>query len=319
MIRLSDNILKSGTSLMTPVTEELVEDRMSPFILHPGMKYRRVKRRDCSGGEIQRLLAEGGITECHDAIIKALGKYGYLNSFLTRTYLFHISGGGFDYDYSHMRRILKDLIKKGLIMSYELFYVADGTEHGSPFFYTLSGGGIKYLKHQGITELHPIISKPFSIENVLNLLALNQFHVTFMQQYGKNVIVRCEDYYDTVFKALGVPAVYTFKLRNEIDFQIALLSVRNSGKWVKKYLNQLRSLADNMESFQNLIILTICESEYQTMECAKKQNCERSLQDMDVFYITDTSIISGKNIFDRIIEVRPENDYSIRRTFRLNI
>ena len=118
---------------------------------------------------------------------------------------------------------------------------------------------------------------------------------------------------------MGVPAVYTFRISDNVDLQVFLLSVRNNSGWSKEYLNVLRKICKNYVGEKNMVVLVICESEYQAMECAKRRNCEKELQELKVFYVTDTSILSENRVFNRLIDIQPDDDYSNRSTFRLEI
>lgn len=277
---------------------------------------------------LQRYLVNGEIQEQHDIILKILAQFGYLNSFLLRNYLYHISGKKYDYDCSHMRRILKDMVYKGFIVQYELFHDIDGTEQGSPFLYCLSGGGIHYLKKQNIPTYHPILSKPFQIEEVLNLMVVNQFHVTFLKQYKGEPNLKFGNYFRGIYKKMNIPLMYTFfikSIKNQSNIlYIFVAAIRQSDSWEKQFLQFLTKIQENREEYECdkgiPIFLLICETEYQAMECGRIKEERGDLKNINVYYMTDTSVITEEDVFDRIISVHIMEDNKInRRICRLEL
>lgn len=319
---MRNTAFKTGNTyrFMIPVEEEKTE-KVSPFILYPETRYQRTKRKDCSTDEIRRMLVNGTLSEVHDLIIKMLGRYGYLNSYMIRLYLYHQTGGRHDYDRARMRQILKMMVSMGLLVQYEFQRILNGEIHGGPFFYTISGGGMRYLKNQGILKVHPVINKSFLTHEVLEVLALNQFHITFMKQYGRTGLIKFDEFYGVCYQKTGIPYVCTLKLPEGGDLHLFICSVRNRADWAKPYLTMLRmireyTLDSKMDCFA---VIVICETEYQAMECARRQNCEENLREIDVFYLTDTSVVTEDDVFGRLIDVLPQKDYSYRNTFRLEL
>lgn len=318
-----NNSLSSGRHNYIVISEnDQITEKKSPFVVYKKMSYKKVKKRDCSSAEIQRMLSNGTISSVHDRILKALGRYGYLNSFMLRTYLSHITGGQIDYDGVQMRKTLKNMVNMGFLIQYELFhYNSEGILQGSPFIYCISNGGKKYLKKQGIISFNPLLKKPFEPVDILYLLAFNQFHIMFLNQYGKSSILMAEDYYGNCYENLGVSNIYTLRLPEDGVLNLFVQTVRNDPDWAHGFLSALRKIKWNTEvnKIECFAVLFLCETEYQAMECARKQNCDADIKDMDVFYETDASVITEKDVFNRLISVQPKNDYSCRNIIKLDI
>ena len=326
-INSGNRCLSSGQgNIVIKSEDDIICEKKSPFIVYEYMRYKRVKKRDCSNIEINRLLANGVLTDAHDKVFKILGKFGYLNSFMIRTYLSHITGGQYDFDAVQMRKLLKNMVKLGFLLQYELFHadeegLQEGELQGSPFIYCLSAGGIKYLKKQGITNNHEALNKPFDVTEVLHILSFNQFHIMFIKQYGRTALVRTLDYYGQIYEYIKVSGMYTLRIQKDDVLHLFVQPIRNDRKWSFKFLSTLRNikLYTDKNKINCFIVLFICETEYQAMECAKKQNCDADIKDIEVFFETDTSLITEKDVFDRLISVQPQNDYSCRNIVKLNL
>lgn len=301
--------------------EQASIEKISPFIIQPGMKFKRVRKRDCSNSEISKLLANGCLEEKHDLIIKMLGKYGLLNSYLIRTNLYHISKGLYDYSALSMRKILKALVNYGLLVQYEFVHEENGIIHGSPFIYSISGGGIKYLKKQGINRIHPFVSKVFTIKDAFMLMPMNQFHIKFLEQYEKSPGMKMDDYFGKCYQKTGAGNLYNICLSDNRTINIYLISVRKMEGWHTEYLKKLRKICIYSQeiNLDQYAVFVICETEYMAMECARYKNCEAFIKDIDVYYIKDTSLLEDEGVLNRIIDVKPQNDYSERSTFSLKL
>lgn len=311
--------ISSGKSELYQEGQEM--EKLSPFIYYPGMTYCRVRKRDCSNSEISRMIVNGILDERHDMIIKMLGKHGYLNSYLIRVYLEHISGGTYAYNVSDMRKMLKSLVGHGLLMQYEFKHERNGVVHGSPFIYAISGGGIRYLKKQGIKKMHPSVGQPFNLVDVFTIISTNQFHIRMISQYGKTPAIRMEDYYGECHRKTGAGSLYCINLADGSIFYIILLSVRKAEGWKQNFLKVLRKIRAyaSERCIEPYAVFVICETEFMAMECARYKNCEAYIKDIDAFYLTDTSLVGEGMIFDRVIEVVPRKDYSTRYTFALRL
>ncbi len=297
------------------------KEKISPFIYYEGMSYRKIKKRDSSGFEIQRMLINGTLTECHDRVMRIMGQYGYLNSYLLRTHLAHISGGKHDYDGSHMRRVLKGMVQTGLLIQYELLHMEAGEICGSPFLYALSNGGVRYLKRMGMHGVHPFLKIPFDIVKVLELVSYNQFHIMFLRQHGFSPAYMHDEYFGGCYQAFGVPNLYILKLPAGSRLCLYAISVRGGEGWTKKYLSQLRAVCRYLgeNHILDAAVLAVCETEAQAMQCARKKGCEADLKALVVFYVTDTAVMEEDDVFGRLIDVRSEGDYCRRQTVRLQL
>lgn len=98
-------------------------------------------------------------------------------------------------------------------------------------------------------------------------------------------------------------------------------SIRQDPQWSSRYLMLLRNLRTFMGKHQikNASIMVIVESEWFSMACERVRCCENDLKNLDVFYATDVSFVTENDVFNRLIDVLPANDYSKRSIFRLNI
>lgn len=296
-------------------------EKISPFTCYPDMTCSRVRNRDCSTVEIGRMIANGILDERHDLVIKMLGKYGYLNSYLIRTFLEHITGGRYAYDVSEMRRLLRMLVRRGLLIQYEFKHECDGVIHGSPFIYSISGGGIAYLRKQGIKGMHPLVGKPFAVADVLGAISTNQFHIRFMIQFGKSEAFRMDDYYGECYRRTGAGNLYCVRLADGSAFYFFLLSARKEEGWQRDYLMTFRKIRTYARrgGIEPYAVFVLCETEYMAMECARHKDCEASVKDMAAYYLTDTSLLGEGGIFERVIDVSPQKDYATRRTFALEL
>lgn len=296
-------------------------EKVSPFTCYPGMTYRRVRNRDCSIGEIGRMIANGILDERHDLVIKMLGKYGYLNSYLIRTCLENISGGRYAYDVSEMRRILRMLVNRGFLVQYEFRHECEGVVHGSPFIYSISGGGLAFLKKQGIKGVHPLAGRPFNMTDALGIISTNQFHIRFMIQFGKSEAFRMDDYYGECYRKTGAGNLYCINLSDGSAFHIFLLSARKGDGWQKNYLMILRKIRAYAcrSGIEAYAVLVVCETECMAMECARYKDCDACVRNMTAYYLTDTSLLGEGGMFDRVIDVSPQKDYTTRRTFALEL
>lgn len=300
-------------------SEDYVTEKVSPFLLYPNMAYERVKRKDCSVFELQRLIVSGDINEVRDNIIKLIARFGYLNSYLMRTCLEYMTGVSLNA--SSARSELKYLVKIGMLIQYEFIHYKEGNRKGSPFIYTLSNSALKYIKKQGIRKIHPYIGEPFRITDVLNLLALNQFNILFMMQYGFSRVLMEEDYYGECFKKAGVPQEYRLRLPNQCSFHLYPFALRCESAWGKRLLHNLRRIKQyaGEKEIDCYVVLVICETEHMAMELERKKNCDAYVKDVEVYYVTDVSLMSEDDVFGRLIDVDSRNDYSDRRTFRLDL
>ena len=180
---------------------------------------------------------------------------------------------------------------------------------------------MKYLKKQGVNGMHPLAGQPFNMLDVLGIISTNQFHIRFTIQFGKSVAFRLDDYYGECYRRTGAANLYCVNLGDESIFHIILLSVRRADGWQQKFLKALRKICSYAREggIDPYAVFVICETEYMAMECARYKDCEAFVRDIDVYYLTDTSLVGEGGIFDRIIDVRPQKDYSTRYTFALKL
>lgn len=297
------------------------EEKISPFVLYEKATYKRTKYPDATKDNIKKMLVDGSLTKMHDMVLNILCSFGYLNSYMIREYLKYLSSGEYDYNSQRMRKVMKEFVRTGFVVQYEMFHKEEDKELGSPFIYCLSNGGVKYLKKQGNYYVHPVLKKRFCLTDVLELLALNQYHITLMCEYGLENNILENDYYSKNFKEHGIPLMYRLKMPFGGNFVMYVNVVReNDDEWIKKYLMSMKKLSKFLEinNINNYIVITVVETEYMAMLCAKRKNCVAEIKDMINYYITDTAILVD-DIFSRLINVLPKNDYSYREIFSLEL
>lgn len=303
----------------TDAAEERI--KVSPYVYHTDMKYRIVKKRDCSRLMTHQLIRSGGFTQLSYDILGILNDYDYLNAYLLRQRLSHIT----DKDpikKEIMREQLKKMVNYGLVIQYELVHTdSAGKEQGSPFIYGLSPSGTRFLTEQRGWRKGKTKIPAFSCENALRILAENQFSIVLENQYDKTDTLTYCDFSHYVYESCGVRMLYGIKLPEEGELALFAFAARNTPDWNTLLLTQLRNLLSYMKENNNLMasILIIVETEWLAMQCEKLRCCENDLKHLDVFYATDTSFLMEDHVFDRLIEVNPQKDYSSRTIFRLSI
>lgn len=319
LLNAGKNILFAGQIGCMDYESEYTTEKVSPFVLYPNMIYERVRRKECSVFEIHRLIVDGEINETRDHILKLIARFGYINSFLMRSCLRYMAD--IDLSASAARSELKYLVKVGMLIQYELIHYKDGNKKGSPFVYTISNSALRFVKKQGVRRIHPYIGEPFRIVDVLNLLALNQFNILFMMQYGFTRIPMEEDYFGECFNRYNIPMEYRLRLPNQCSFYLFPFALRCEPAWTKKLLRTLRNIKiyANEKQMSCYVVLVICETEHMAMELERKKSCDAFVKNMEVYYVTDVSLMSEDDVFGRLIDVESKKDYSDRRTFRLDL
>lgn len=296
--------------------------KVSPYLYHDGMYFKCKGRKDVPFVLLNSILKEN-LPSLYFDLLCILSDYTYLNSFLLRKRLAYLKNHE-EMSITGMRRTLNAMRQKGLILEYELFHQGeDQSIKGSPFIYAVSPLGCKYLKKSRPYKFikNEEQSIPFECERVLRILSENQFSILFEEQYEPCGRVTYCDFSDFVYKNSGIRMLYGIKLPSNDVIALFAFSIRQDPQWSSRYLMLLRNLRTFMEKQQikNASIMVIVESEWFSMACERVRCCENDLKNLDVFYATDVSFVTESDVFNRLIDVLPANDYSKRSIFRLNI
>lgn len=305
-------------------SEDLSDNRIkvSPYVYYNGMTFTTTKYKDCSRLALHQLIKTGKFTELNDDILHILSDYQYLNSYLIRKRLSYLKGQP-EMKKESMREILRKMVNYGLLAQYEMIHTdANGHVQGSPFIYGLTSAGERHLREQRGWRLSGNATGiTFTCQTALRILAENQFSIMLEHQYEKSGVISYCDFSKDVYAACGIRMLYGIQLPDGGELALFVFAVRNDPDWSKLFLSQLRRLKEYMQSNQLFMasILIIVDTEWLAMECERCRCCEEDLKSFDIFYATDTSFIMENNVFDRLIEVKPEKNYSSRTIFRLDI
>lgn len=296
--------------------------KVSPYVYYNGMTFTSTKYKDCSRMALHHLIKTGRFTELNDDILHILSDYQYLNSYLIRKRLSYLRGQP-EMKKESMREILRKMVNYGLLVQYELIHTdSSGHEQGSPFIYGITPAGERHLREQRSWRLsNNATNITFTCQTALRILAENQFSIMLEHQYEKRGLISYCDFSKDVYAACGIRMLYGIQLPDGGELALFVFAVRNDPDWSKLFLKQLRGLksymADNNLSMASTLI--IVDTEWLAMTCERCRCSEAELKDLDVFYATDTSFIMEDNVFDRLIEVKPEKNYSSRTIFRIDL
>ena len=306
-------------------TPDMLSDnviKVSPYVYYSGMTYTSTKYKDCSRMALHQLIKSGRFSELNDDILHILSDYQYLNSYLIRKRLSYLKGQP-EMKKDAMREILRKMVNYGLLIQYELIHTdSAGHEQGSPFIYGLTPAGERYLREQrSWRRSNNATGINFTCPTVLRILAENQFSIMLEHQYEKSGVISYCDFSKDVYAACSIRMLYGIQLPDGGELALFVFAVRNDPDWSKLFLNQLRRLKDYMQinHLSMASILVIVDTEWLAMECERCRCCEDDLKTFDIFYATDTSFIMENTVFDRLIEVKPEKNYSSRTIFKLDI
>lgn len=302
------------------ISDDLI--KVSPYVYYTGMTYTATHYKDCSRIALHHLIKTGRFTELNDDILHILSDYQYLNSYLIRKRLSHLRGQP-EIKKEAMREVLRKMVNYGLLVQYELIHTdANGHEQGSPFIYGLTSAGERHLREQRSWRLsNNATGITFTCSTALRILAENQFSIMLEHQYEKSGIISYCDFSKDVYNACGIRMLYGIQLPDGGELALFVFAVRNDPDWSRLFLSQLRRLKEYMSNNQLLVasVLVIVDTEWLSMACERCRCCENDLKGLDVFYATDTSFIMEDHVFDRLIEVKSEYNYSSRSIFRLDL
>ncbi len=297
--------------------------KVSPYLYRKGLSIVRTQKRECSRMAMRQLVKDGRFSKLQEQILYILEQFGFLNSYLIRVRISSLTGKT-PMKKELMRAILKSLVDDGLLVQYELVYTdAEGKKQGSPFIYGLASGGRRYLKEQcrkkRLTIRYP--NEEVSCGLLLRILAENQFAVSLENQFRNRKILTYSDFSGSVYQACGVRMFYTLQASSESEIALYAFSVRQDEGWEDLFLVQLNSLCTYMvrSGTMSSSILVIVDTEWLAMGCEEIRCANDSLSALDVFYATDTSFVEEDSVFDRLIEVRKEQNEMIRSVFRLEL
>lgn len=321
MERISINELSKSIS---EEIENRKEYKESPYHFHANMRYRKYNEKDCSRHELRFMESEGLLTIIHHKIITILDDYTYLNSFLLSKILSIEMGEDISND--TCKNLLSCLYSKGLIVYYILFHNDEvGKEYGSPKYYTLSNSGAKYstiIKSRNCRYFYRQKRDIFSITQMLNIMAENQFAIYLQSQYptGKSAL-KFFDFNGQLYYKTGVRMYTSFQVAEEKRLSIYTFAVREHPDATKQFIKQLEQIVafSKKQNINNYSVIVISDMADISIKCERLRKTYTELNTMEVCYIADTSIITESCIFDRLYEVVPSDDYSETKSFSLSI
>lgn len=281
-----------------------------PFVAHEGIVARFFKKSK-SGPitNIRVMFEKQFLDEVDTAIMIHLQRYVYLNAFLTRTLLGRqLEECKPEFCKNH----LKKLEKLGFVGRFQFIYTDDKKiEHATPFIYYLSDSARKLFPVKGDLSFE---QNMMDIDCVQRRLSFNQFHIMLEGQYGEALTYSSyvfDKEYDGLYKmqSSGAPLI------------LYVFSIRSTEGWESKFLERLRSfkkqaLAGGF-SFSGLIV--VCEYEYQSLKAERTRSGDRSLEDLDIYYVCDYASMAEGAILQHIIDVKPENNFSSYDILKINV
>lgn len=220
-----------------------------PFIYHKDMWAERTAKADCSKERVLNLLSARKFRKIDRVILYALGQYGYLNAYLLRRYAALCGFQGTDQ--ALVKERLSFLLKNGLVFRYEFFHTDPDTAtvNGSPFVYSLSGGGWMFLKmsykmhlaSSGIRNFYDFsdLADQKRISQILCLLAENQFSILFEDQYAnRDRFCMKSDINGKCFSDCAQRMEYPIRFSNGRRMWLYPVAVRQNDGW-ELYLQDL--------------------------------------------------------------------------------
>ena len=293
---------------------EQTKGKISPFAAHLDMKVRKVRKPALSEKQYKNIIKTGEFQPIYSEILSKLYQYGYLNGYLLREVLSK------EYPEKYVMQAVKWLVSKGFLIQYEFSYLKNEKESVLPKIYSLSSSGFSIAEKNGMVIFYRSnpqrLNQYFTIYDCLCTLACNQFHIFFKKQYGE---IFAMEYYGVIWEKTGIPGAYKVQiLRKEVLLYV--FAIRRMDGFGKRYLETLRRLKKQQDKkvFPFGIIIVICDVDILANEAQKLKNCENELKDMIVYYVNDTSLITG-NVLGRLIEVPSSNGYQERRYFEFSI
>jgi hypothetical protein len=243
------------------------------------------------------LFERGTLKSGDKAILDLLNSYTYLNAYMIRCLITGSETGGNERDRKPVQKMLKALMKSGLIRRFRIIYTDEFcVEYSTPFIYQLgSASTMNVRKDDKGTQEAPI---PTPLD-VVSRLSLNQFLITVTLQYMYKKIYIARNY---GMKGSDAQVFLTLTNNNGVGFNI--ISIRSDEKW-RDTLNT--RLASRLNSYPYLII---CESEQAAMEIERFHKKCADISAVAAFYVCDYATISGDMVFEQIIAVNPIDNFS---------
>lgn len=292
--------------------------KLSPFLYFDDMTYTITQKKGILKAKFRKEKKTGAFPAIYSDILFILQKYQYLNAYLLREAV--LQKNFYSCDTIAFRKILKKMVSKGYLIQYEFHHKGeDGTVHGSPFIYTLSEAGERCVIYEGGTPIE--IKKDFDLITVLNHLAFNQYYILFQKQFQTNKNIIIQEYYGSICKKSKVQGYMKIKISQQASIQLFVFSIRQSKDWNQQYLGHLRAIVSylNKNTCSCPLVLTICETEQQAMKAEKYRSCCKELNELETYFVCDSSLLESETVFHRLIEVLPRNNFTTRKVIRLLI
>ena len=264
-------------------------------------------------------------------ILLALSRYGYLNAFLLKKYA--TAQGNSGATQQAVKERLSFLVKNGMVFRYEFFHKDPYTAavEGSPFVYSLSGGGWMFLKVSYRMHLassgkqrfyeFPDLKDQARIAQILGMLAENQFAVLFEGQYMGRADLTAE-INGGCFARCGQRMEFRVRPPGGRLLNIFPVGVRQCGEWEQEFLAKLSGIRQYASATcgAGCSVLAICESSEHAAACEERIRKDPALSGMDVFYGLDHTIAGSPDVFGRLLDIRQAPSGAISRSyFRLDI
>ena len=282
----------------------------SPFHISQNQRIEIENRnRRCSHAEIDKLSSRGILNTIDFAIMKMLARYRYVNAYNITVALAQELPDGYQKD--NYKKNLRKLVKAGILLRYTITESISGDNSKRPTaitsplrFYELSYGAYTYiapLVHDRC-QPRPALTDP----QILRQLALSQFvihleknYAPCLQQVMLDIQIMCET------KNIFVPArIYTSVTPSLPSLDICLLCARDDTESIKTLLSTVpllsKHLEENREPQRKSMIIILTENMCDIPNIQHRLLAENNSVPPNLFYVTDTSILSAplfQNLF----------------------
>lgn len=281
-----------------------------PFVSHEGIHARFLNKS--KGGPIKNirsLFEKQFLDEVDTSILLHLQKYVYLNAFLIMTLL---SRQFEEVKSEFCKNHLKKLERLGFVVRFQFIYNDDkNIQHATPFVYCLSDSARKLFPIKDDLSFEKNI---MDIDCVQRRLSFNQFHIMLEGQYGDSLTYSSYVFgkeYDGLYKMQCAGSPFVFYV----------ISIRSTEGWEKKYLERLRVFKKHAHNggFSYSGIIVVCEYEFQSLKAERSRSGDKTLEDLDIYYVCDYAAMAEGALLQYVIEVNPEQNYSSYDIIKINI
>lgn len=296
----------------------------SPFVFRTGM----IIQCDNSDKNITipsylKMAYKGIIGPVQLHILDILYEYGYITRHTLSILMLNETN-------DDCKTAVRKLCNYGLLRKYHIEYSCEnGFTRKTVDYYGLSSTGIQICKVKsgsGRLSATKALNSFFvhhTDENsppqeILKILALNNFIATFYKQYKDHVVKMYKNVYIKKSNHFyNVRSIYILNSK-ELDFNILLvpIAVRRNAGWQRELTGNLQLIAPKLSDIVKepvmKLMLILVEDNIMACEAEKVvRNCSE-LNNISVLYISDWAA-NRENILDNLLTVRRNNDYDIVR------